>query len=327
MAWDNVPWAVGGGALHSPETGRLLAYVAFGGAEGVAQGTDLKVTALDVPTSKVRVSPGACSILSRAPGGSQQAYAGRLPTEDVVSISATGSSGGRSDLIVARVEDPFMAGEPWSDPADPTVGPYIFTRVISNVPNTAQTLADAGRPGDSAIPLARIDLPANTGTITDGMIVPLRRVAKPRSTTVHIRRDVGYGPNDTGAANYEYYSYPDLLPTTIPVPSWATSAVIRADLTGLTARNSAVAGYFRAALLGGTPTTTVVTLPTYFNEQIVGDTRLSYMVSSSIDIPSSLRGTTATVRTEFLRNAGSGNLRSDTVTQVVWDIEFIEGTA
>ncbi|WP_348240077.1 hypothetical protein, partial [Salmonella enterica] len=87
-----------------PEVARLLAYAATAGAKGIVTPGDIKVVPLDVPGSSVRVHAGACLIPSEAAGGAQQTYVGRNPSADTVSISATGSGSGRSDLIVARVE-------------------------------------------------------------------------------------------------------------------------------------------------------------------------------------------------------------------------------
>lgn len=208
MTWDSVPWFIGGGAQHSPEVARLLAYAATNGAEGVVSPGDLKVAPLDVPGASVRVLAGACLVPNRAAGGIAQTYVGRNPSQDVVAIGATGSGAGRSDLVVARVEDPFMAGEPWDDPADPITGPYIFTRVISNVPAGTTRLQDVpGHAGESGIALARIDVPANTGAITTGMIKDLRKLAQARSSTAY---DVQNPPAQdfVGRGEIEWHNWP-----------------------------------------------------------------------------------------------------------------------
>ncbi|MDT8915765.1 hypothetical protein [Amycolatopsis sp. PS_44_ISF1] len=230
--WDSVPWFVGGGAHHSPEIARLLAYAATSAAEGVVTPGDLKVVPLDVPGSSVRVLSGACFALNRAAGGSQQTYISRNPSQDVVSISATGSGSGRSDLVVARIEDPNMPGEPWANPGDPTVGPYVFTRIIPNVAPTTTTMPS----GQSGIPLARIDIPANTGTVTTGMIKDLRKLARPRSWADY---DVQAGINATGGgAEYirvtdaDWRTWP-LNTLAVAVPSWATHAQVSVHLSGI----------------------------------------------------------------------------------------------
>ena len=230
MTFDPVPWVVGGGAEHSPEVARLLAYAATGGAEGIVNDTDLKVAPTAVPSNSVRVLAGACLIRSDAAGGAQQTYVGRNVSEDVVAVAATGSGAGRSDLIVASIEDPFMAGEPWADPANPKVGPYIFTRVIPNVqPGT--TVAPAG---SNAVALARIDIPANTGTITSDMVKDLRKLALPRRHRELFRFQpgtdkVGQEINDP---NGLYQHWPSWEPTFV-VPDWATHVVAVMNISGV----------------------------------------------------------------------------------------------
>lgn len=315
MTFDPVPWFVGGGAHHSPEVARLLAYAATSGAEGVVAPGDLKVVPLDVPGSSVRALAGAAVILSKAAGGAQQTYVGRNPSEEVVGISATGSGSGRSDLVIARVEDPFMPGEPWSDPEDVTSGPYIFVRVIPNVAAGTTTVPA----GTSGIPLARIDVPANTATITAGMIVDLRKVANPRRETVHTRVDMAYAPDDMGSPTYA--PFPNVS-TSVAIPSWATKAVVRLDITGVQARDAALDGRFRASLGGS-----VYTRETYFNEQVVGDTRNNYVVSDTVNIPAAMRGTNQVLRPEAIRSNGTGFLRNLSDTQVVFEVTFIEGAA
>lgn len=230
MTWDSVPWFVGGGAEHSPEVARLLAYAATSGAEGTVAPDDLKVVPLSVPGSSVRVLPGAALILNRAQGGAQQTYVGRLPTEDVVDIAATGSGAGRSDLIVAEIMDPYVAGSPFQTPSDVKVGPYIRTRVVSNVA-AGTTTVPAGITG---IALARIDLPASTGTVTGQMIVSLRSLAQPRAESRTYGGPPGVGAWTYTSANthgngdaFETAAFP--VKPQIDVPSWATHVDIIAD--------------------------------------------------------------------------------------------------
>lgn len=220
MTWDSVPWFVGGGAQHSPEIARLLAHAATAGSEGVLGPYDLKVNALAVPGGAVRVAPGGCVVLNRAAGGTSQSYVGRNTTEDQITIASTGSGGGRSDLIVARVEDPFMAGEPWQDPADPTSGPYIFTRVIPNVSPTTTTVTELNL-GYSAIPLARVDVPASTGTIQASHIVDLRQLANPRRE----RHLVRHQPSTTYEIPADAWSHWPTFEPQFRVPVWATHVV------------------------------------------------------------------------------------------------------
>lgn len=240
MTWDSVPWAVGGGAVHSSEVARLVTYIATGGQQGVLNATDLAVLPLSVPGAGVRVLPGACVIVNKALNVSNDSYVARLPSEDQVTTQSNGSGGVRSDLVVARVENPFISGEPWSLPQDVTVGPYIFTRVIQNVPANTVSL-DALGLGYTGIPLARIDFPINTSTVTAGMIKDLRSVVHPAATTPAPSDDSDSG-DDVGdiAPTVVYIVIPssgsDVLPYTatgwtnwpsaanwtISTPKWAT---------------------------------------------------------------------------------------------------------
>jgi hypothetical protein len=179
MAWDEgVPWAIGGGAEVTDAIARLLGWMCTGGQEGVFSSVDLQVQALAIPGAGVRVMPGSCSILNRAVNASKEAYIQRLFTQDTVDSNPSGAGGGRSDLVIARVENPDISGEPWEQPADIAHGPYIFTRIIENVGTGVRSVHDLNL-GYSAITLARIDLPASTGTITQAMIKDLRTVVNP----------------------------------------------------------------------------------------------------------------------------------------------------
>lgn len=230
MPLDSVPWFVGGGAQHSPEVARTLAYAATGGKQGIVSPSDLKVTATAVPGGTVQVSVGAAVIPSRNSTGANQSYIARMNTADTAAIAATSSSGGRSDLVVIQIEDPFVSGEPWQDPSDPTVGPYVFTRVISNVPAGTTDLNDvSGYGGRTAITLARIDIPASTGTITNAMITDLRDLANPRSE----RQIVSRTPSDyyVTFATGVWKPFPNDVISGLVVPKWATHAVVRAETT------------------------------------------------------------------------------------------------
>lgn len=219
MAWDAVPWFVGGGAHHSPEVARLLAYAATGGAEGIVTPGDLKVQATLVPGGSVDIAPGDCLIRHRGQGGDSQTYAGRNHTRDNVTIAAT-SGTARSDLIVAQIEDPFIAGEPWQEPSDVTAGPYIYTRVIPNVPPWTARLQDvAGFEGRTAIALARVDVPANTGTITNDMITDLRKLAMPRSKRQMYVHSIATARDLTSTTSVKWLA--DTI--NIEIPEWATS--------------------------------------------------------------------------------------------------------
>lgn len=174
MAFDPVPFFVGGGALHSAETARLLAYAATGGIAGVAAASDLQITQLPTAGTSVRAASGGAVIPNLYPGGSQQSYVGRAASTTDVPVTATGSGSGRVDLVIARIDDPQYGG---TIPVDVTIGPYIRLDIIQNVAAGSTTLpAGIAYP---AIVLARLDIPASTATITTSMITDLRSAANP----------------------------------------------------------------------------------------------------------------------------------------------------
>ncbi|MYW67129.1 hypothetical protein GTY65_24120 [Streptomyces sp. SID8379] len=321
MAWDSVPWFTEGGAEHSSEVARLLAYAAFGGSEGIIGNSDLQVKALSTPGSKIQVMTGACAILNKGTGGKYQAYAARLPSADSISIAPTTNSA-RSDLIVARIENPWSAGESWNEPSDVTVGPYVYTRVISSVPSTTKRVKQV-RPSDSAITLARIDIPANTTNITQSMIKDLREMANPRRRrVVRALRGVWDEPDAVGNIKYpSWEEFPQGARWDIEVPEWATSATIMATFAGLDQRNAKDA-YGRLRVDLGS----LSTAETRFNCDWVGSAqRFTFVAGGTVSIPSSMRGN---VYDAVLMGTGdtsaAGQLEADGGASVFLDIEFVE---
>ena len=174
----SVPWAIASnGAKHSGEVARTLAFAATQGSEGVISVGDMAVQQLAVAGASVQIIPGACAMLNRSPGGDHQTYVDRELATLQLAIASTSSGGGRSDLIVRRVEDPDFPS--WAVPVDPLLGPYSRYAVISGVPNTTTTAKQLNL-GYPAIALARIDIPLSTATITTAMIKDMRKVCNPR---------------------------------------------------------------------------------------------------------------------------------------------------
>lgn len=321
MPWDSVPWFTEGGAEHSSEVARLLAYAAFAGAEGIIGNSDLQVKALSTPGSSVQVTTGACAILNRAAGAKYQAYAARLPSADTVNVAATGATA-RSDLVIARIENPYSYGETWNQPADPAVGPYVFTRIISGVPNTTKRVKQV-RPGDSAITLARIDIPANTSTITQSMIKDLREMANPRRRrVVRALRGTWDTPDEVGNTKYpSWEEFPNGARWDIEVPEWATSATIMATWAQLDQRN-AKDSYGRLRVAFGS----VVTPETRFHNDYTGNAqRHTFVGGGTVSIPSSMRGNVYDAVLEGCGESGyTGVLEADGGAAVFLDVEFVE---
>ncbi|MGA5135223.1 hypothetical protein ACPCTO_36150 [Streptomyces olivoreticuli] len=333
MAWDSVPWFTEGGAEHSSEIARVLAYAAFSGAQGIIGGGDLRVRALDTPAPAVQVMPGAAAILNRARGSTYQAYAARLPAADEVPIAGTGASA-RSDLIVARVENPYSYGETWPQPKDKANGPYVFTRVISGVPRSTTDVRQV-RPGDSAITLARIDIPPQTSAITGSMVKSLREMANPRRRRV-VRSLQGVWDeakmDEVGNIHYPAFEmFPDGANWDLEIPEWASSMTMIATWAQLDQRNEADSyGYLQVGVGGveGQPDSTAMLLKTpttRYNCSFRGGQRYTFVAGGTVNIPAFMRGK---VYPFILQGSGDpkrkGLLEADGGSAVFLDVEFVE---
>lgn len=314
MAIDR--WFIGGGAEHTPESARRLVYAATGGVEGVVGAGDLRVVPLAVPGGGVRVLTGSGLIRSQYVGGDTQTYMGTVYEQETVSIGATGSGAGRSDLVVMRVEDPFAAGSPWDTPATVETAPYIHIRVISGVsPSVRRVREVPGHENDTAIALARIDLPASTGTVTAAHIVNLRENPTPRTARTLQRVNAPAENSDFTSATATHWP---VVGIPVEVPEWATHAFISGDLSGLVAVNAASSGDLWLRL------GTIDTQVTVYNEQAGFGGRLSFPLGAEIAIPSEIRGTTQQIRPYAKRNGGTGILRSYWGTALQVDVQWIE---
>jgi len=319
MALDSTPWFVGGGAQHSPEVARALAYAATTGAEGVSGIGDLKVQAQAVPNGTVRVLPGAGLLLNRYAGGTGQTYSLRNATQTDLTVTATGSGGGRTDLVVARVLDPQYEG---TAPADPTTFQYSRVEIIEGVPAATKTAKELNL-SYPAIALARITLPASTATVTASMITDLRRVAQPRRE----RAMMTVFPSSTLSMPTAGYSSWPLTTATRPavsVPIWATKVDIVAHVTGVKfTKVSAV------DTVAGIRTGFGSSLPAE-NSILIQDAedsggRYSYTWVGTHTVTEAMRGTDQVVNIQAVRSSGTGLWVADYQTSIVLDWEFSEG--
>jgi len=329
IAWDSVPWAVGGGAVHSSEVARLVTYIATGGLQGVLNATDLVVLPLTVPGAGVRVLPGACVIVNKALNALNDSYVARLPSEDTVTTQANGGAGLRSDLVVVRVENPFISGEPWSIPNDVTIGPYVYTRVIQNVPSNTVNL-DGLNLGYTGIPLARIDFPLNTATVTSGMIHDLRATVHPAATPAptpeadggDVAPTIVYivipssGSNVLAYTQTSYTDWPSAAQWTISCPKWATHLELDINVANFAVTLADFYATFQVLVNG------VSVLTQEIDVKIQDPTKaLRGSVHLGVDytLPTNLRGTKVPVKvqTKFHTDSRCANAQviADTVTQ------------
>ena len=319
-------WAIDG-ARHQGELARFALYAATGGAEGIVEATDLKVHQLTTPGTQVVIDAGGALVKNRSASQRNQTYGlnGRL--ESRVDVAATGGSL-RRDLVCVRPKDPQYA--PWTSVVgggDPLTFQYVEPFIVQNVPAGTTTAASLNL-GYTALELARLEIPAGTTNITDAMIVDLRKLAQPRRDPFFERYDhaAGVATRDYSGNLNTYVRVPtDVAFASLVVPTWATRATVRVNITGLQIITGNLAGAWRYKMTGGSPSTSVYTKETYVNEQIFGaGTRHSYEISSEVAIPAAMRGFTLQGNPEWKRTGGAGTLRTSPDTQVVVDIVWLE---
>lgn len=315
MTFDPVPWAIGGGAVTPVETGRLLAFLASGARTGVIAAGDLKVRALSPAGAGVVVGKGAGAALNRFAGadGGQQSYLVRNPADHgPVALSATPSGAARSDLIAVIIRDPQYAGQ--AAPASVANGPYVHVVVYQGVASNVTTLEQVA-PGQAGIALARVDIPQNTGTITDAMIKDLRGLLTSRSepflTVV----------NPTATINMPTTSYGNWVGgVQVQIPPWAN----RVTLSGIVAGAQFDAPGSRGAVLMALGT--IVTQPAAFDLSVAsGFDRADALMAgqSGLVIPAAMRGTSQALWFRGQKTMMS-NLKADTWVMARLEAVFSE---
>lgn len=334
MAWDPVPWAVDGGEI-SGQVMRLVSYLAAQRGEGVLQATDLEVRALAQAGPAVQIMPGACSILTRTAGYTDDLYVARHPTgEEQYAVAATGSSGPRSDLVVAVIKDPETTSWELPSGADPLVGPYVDGLVIPDVDPGTTDVPSVGL-GYSAIPLARIDMPVSTAAVQQSYIKDLRKLAAPRTwpeTNAHaiVAGDVPSGGAKLTSQDQTNGAYwpPSVGRWFVPVPIWATRARIIATLTGVLQPPGNVQGglWVQVGVDGGAGTFKTQTVA-YDTMGLTQNARQTYVIADDVPIPAAFRGTSTSfgIRGNLSPSSNTANaIVADTWTAIALQILFVE---
>lgn len=299
------------GATHSAQQFRMLVRDLANGSEGITQGDDLKVTQRSTPGGGVTVGDGSGVIRGRA-----NTFQGHYSVCNIgavnVDIAATGAGAGRSDMLIVRVEDPEYEGT-----LDPQVDQITYFQVISNVSSSATTIPD----GRTGIPLARIDIPANTSTITDAMITDLRRVANPRRQRSLLTQSPA--SVSTGIGSSTSWSYFSTAPGwNITIPDWATKAIIKIDVSPIRYASGDFWGQL-SATFGSSLSTQSIYLDDNQGNVV---RRIPAIVADTLTLPTSYRGTTQLLRVRAAGlNAGqAGRVYVDSGTTLAADVQFEE---
>ncbi|MEH0650477.1 hypothetical protein QA995_13830 [Streptomyces scabiei] len=298
------------GADHSARAMRLMIRDLARGRQGVAESEDLKVRPLETPGPGVRVGDGSALIHGARPW--QGAYTQSNIGDTVVDVPPTGPVA-RTDLLVLRIEDPEFEGD--RDPRRQNIGYFHLIQGIGSQDTTA--LREM-----TVIPLARITIPRNTGTITAEMITDLRRLANPRTErtlrTVHPEHTEKV-PGKHG----HWAAWPKEAAWDLDVPAWATTATIVVSLSGLRAEAGSVYAELRTRLGERAAKPTVV------DDDGTTTRRSSVTLADTLAVPPAYRGTRQHLAVEINQNDkyGDGDLSVAKGTTVTLDVAFTEGPA
>lgn len=318
MALKKTPIAVTNGE-HTAQQFRMMIRDLARGNQGITEGTHLKVSALSTPGAGVQISDGSATIIGKmeAVQGSYSVY---NIGSDTVEIAATGGSP-RSDMLILRVEDPEYEGD--LDPSD-----CAHFEVVPNVSSSATAVPS----GYSAIPLARIDIPASTATITNAMIKDIRQVANPRRERILYP----YYPSvfvEISGTSETWKTHPSILSATPPgnmrtiaIPAWAASAKIVFSVSNLRLAEGNVWGGLRF-MLGTIEAAQWVGIDDNQGEPA---RRVYNEMVETIDLTTTagaaIRGTSQSFFSRMrTRDTNDGKIGVDATTTFKIDIEFLEG--
>lgn len=317
---SRVPLFIDAYANHDSRALRALVYGVTNGQEGVFDTDHLRVSALTTPGAQITVAPGVFAALNRAVGGRFETYLDKLDTEIVKDVTATGPTvGGRTDLVVARVKNPYPGGAGtgpgggnWPEPADRANGPYWDVDVLEGVsPNINSPQAIQATM--CAIPLARIVRPVNTGIVQAAHLLELRSLVDLTQQRITIIENPPYDPPPIAqalqtanvlcnsgdqllASATSFINWPAQATFTAPVPSWARTCDVLVFINpNLTNGNNN--GELRMLIDG----TAVSLAPTPWNLDHDGGTSIQQhivMIAGTFTVPTGKPGKIVTVTTQ-----------------------------
>lgn len=337
--FDPAAFFIGGGAEHSPEVVRNAVFSMSGGAEGVTNPGDWKVEPLEVPGTQVRVRPGSGLILNRHIGDDpDETYSARAGDESFLDVRETGSSGGRSDLVVVRVEDPQYEGHGWAvPPSEEAARTWDYTKpvIIENVPPST-TKAEQLNLGYAAYGVARIDMGANRGTVDNSegaRIVDLRKLHSPKRSLDVFRHQ----PSAEYDIPTDIWGHWPAWEPLFEIPTWATHITAVMTATGAWKAGGAhILGDLNLELnVPGVGGTNILGSSTFEVEANDWPSRETLMVSGEGEIPASYRGQVRTIRIgarrDSVRSGGTpaqgSLLRATATTNFTLLVEFEQRAA
>lgn len=330
MTFETAAWAINGPILGS-SLARRAVYASGAKQSGIVQSGDLKVTQLGVPGVGVQIAPGVGLVLNGYQATPNEAYVVSNPGVHTMTSGEMPAANvsAKSYLVCIVIGDPdfSQAGHPWmpsSGVPDGEESTFIYVRPTIIEVAAGATTAPAGYP---ALVLARIDVPANTTTITDAMITDLRTLSQPRNTSkLYISGNAWAAlTRYVTTTAYADWGQAEFAPQ-IAIPSWATRADIVAQVDGIGIVDPSVniTGNVRFLIgpLGSAPTS-------YDLPVGGGAMRYGLSVGGSLDV-SALAGTTQTLKLQAQRvtpaQTASSNqaFRLQSGSSVIFDVRFYE---
>ena len=310
----NAVWAANGEFSMSAERAREVVWALGGGQTGIVGPESLAVRAADTPDGTVRVRPGVFTMAATPEhlfmqtgytSAPWQSYMRGVYQTQEVEINPTGSSGGRIDVVGIEINDPQYEG---NESPDWENHQFWRIRVLEGANQGWNRPHHFGHLGRPFLPLARINIPANTGTITNSMITDLRFMAVRREDTQEFLEPANPGSGNLviGPDQTDWLSLPEV--EDLPVPQWATHVQLKAALTSARVTGSGtMSGQVRLQFTADTgwqsTEPTIIRADGSFNQinfQAAGRVALDYDGRNT--------GRPARVRMQIRRAGGSANL-------------------
>lgn len=335
MAFNGVPWMVGGGSsgpLHNADLGRLVLYLATQGFQGVLSPLDFVPSALSTPDHYINISPGAGVWICKAPGTFAQSYGDYMSSQYTLELTPNITASTRSDLVVARIDDIYA--DPSADPpADQQTGPYAGFKIYPNV-DPGTTSIEQIAPSATAFDICRIDWPANTSAVTNSYIKDLRQVIDIDGQKIgglfveKIWTDIkptGITDDNLLESQSTYKDWPVAASWQLPIPNTASYADISARVFNADQTLGPCWGQARMVLSTTSPAMTVYTQEVEFVQVYWGagvPTSLIIPAGGRVSIPAAMRGKVATLKMQAKQQvdaATTGTVTANRGTQVeVW---------
>lgn len=251
MTFNFAPFAVDG-ARTTSALARAAVYTTGGGRSGVTKPADMRVQPLAVPGNGLRVTSGTATILNHYQSDPSEVYTVSNPSTHIVTSEnmPPPAASLRYFLVCVVVGDPEFSqvGHPFMPGAiDPAAAAaFEYVRVVL-VPCSAGTTSfqslGLSYPGYA---LARLELPANTSTVTGPMLTNLRDLAQARTYSELLISRPNAEVRIDWDQNYVWFGPAPW----VKVPPWATRMKCMVTLTAVVS-NGNVYGQMRSLINGG----------------------------------------------------------------------------